>query len=253
MTTPEQRFQDMFEKFAGEMRHNFADLKKTCNDTNEKITVIESVVYELQKENIVQEKKIKELESKIEVLERQTRKNNVIYFGIEEVEDENIKTLEQNIINVITKKQEVNLNQTEINNVYRIGKINNERQPRPVIVSLTNFKRKTEILSSRAKLRGSDIFVNEDMTRKQQEVRKNLNVHAKRLREEGKRVSIKGDRIVIHENTYDIDELDCTYEEIALIDRGMKSPPFRGTGIQKAIDRTLRPRPTGSISKQKNQ
>lgn len=153
----------VLEKFAQDVRTQFDALKATCSDTNGKITAIEKIVVDLKKGNLEMQAKVESLESKVEFLERQFKKNNLIYFGIEETNDESLGNLQQKTIKIINEKQQVDIKPDDIANVYRIGKDTKDRHPRPVILALASYKKKMEILSNRSKLKGTDIFVNEDL------------------------------------------------------------------------------------------
>lgn len=239
---------DILDKFAKDIHSHIKELKETCSDTNGKITAIEKIVVELKKQNLEMQVKVETLESKVEFLERQFKKNNIIYFGISETKEESLPILEQKTIAIISEMQKVHIKPDDIANLYRIGKDNNGRHPRPVFIALASFKKKMEILSNRSKLKGTDIFVNDDLTPKQREVRKNLQIHARRLREEGKRVSIRGDKVIVHSDSYDVNELNSSFQELVAVDEELGLTPVGSNDCLRrdVLERTLRPRPTAA-------
>lgn len=105
-----QAINDILEKFAKEFSTHIKELKETCGDTNGKITAIEKIVVDLKTQNLEMQVKVETLESKVEYLERQLKKNNLIYFGIGETKEESLGTLEQKAIEIISKMQQVHFN-----------------------------------------------------------------------------------------------------------------------------------------------
>ena len=59
-------------------------------------------------------------------------------------------------------------------------------QPRTIVIKLANYKDKSMILRNVHKLKGSDIFINEDFSKQTTDLRKELWKKAKQLRSEGK-------------------------------------------------------------------
>lgn len=239
---------EMLQTFAADVKAEFANLRKTCKEMKDQVTAIEKGMLDLQTENKELQVRMDTMESKVEFLERQLKKNNIIYFGIDEANEETPNQLEQKALDVMSDKMQVNIKSDDIANVYRIGK-RNGRFPRPVFIALANYKKKAEIIANRSKLRGTDIFVNDDLTPKQRETRKNLQQHARRLREEGKRVSIRAEKIVVHEDSYDVNELNASYKEVSEAEEELGLTPSTGTsdGLRREIlERTLRPRIKGN-------
>lgn len=129
----------------------------------------------MQQENPELRVKVETIKSKVEFGERQFKKNNLIYIGIDEGNGETANHLEQKALSLITYKLQVKPD--DIASVYRIGKCNG-RFPRPVLIALASYKKKYEIISNRSKLRGTDIFVIDDLTHKPTRDSKNAQLHA---------------------------------------------------------------------------
>lgn len=83
--------------------------------------------------------KMSELKEKINTIEKEKRKNNLVFFGIKEIEkteNELVDYIKEAIIDT-----EIRLNSHEIGNVYRIGQQTNNKI-RPVVVSITTIWKK---------------------------------------------------------------------------------------------------------------
>lgn len=123
-------------------------IEKRLNGFEEKLAV-------LAKENIA-------FKTQLDTLEQYNRKSNIILNGINEEKDENIY---QKVSSIIKEKLHINLSETDINICHRLGKMTQVERKRPVIVRFTNLQIKQKILENRKFLKGTSIFVGEDLTK----------------------------------------------------------------------------------------
>ncbi|VVC97759.1 unnamed protein product [Leptidea sinapis] len=86
-------------------------------------------------------------------MENQSSKNHIILHGIKENERSTVNLME---IAVEKPKNELNINlsNSDIDHIYRIGKkeVEEHRKIRPVLISLTNRWMKYEIIKNKKKL-----------------------------------------------------------------------------------------------------
>lgn len=106
------------------------------------------------------------------LLEMTRRSNNVIFYGIQDMEGENFDRLEETILDLCNKILTVPLTRDHLNYVKRIGKIGVKN--RPVVVSLVSNIQKRMILQNGVKLKGSRIYLAEDNDKESQLKRKEL-------------------------------------------------------------------------------
>ncbi|KAF9405846.1 hypothetical protein HW555_000170 [Spodoptera exigua] len=112
-------------------------LEKQANLITQSVTknvteAIDEKMNAIMEENKLLKNKVLELELKIKSLEREKRKNNLVFFGVEE-----IGKTERELVDYIKDTIEesgVQMNSQEISNIYRIGK-QAENKNRPVVVS----------------------------------------------------------------------------------------------------------------------
>jgi hypothetical protein len=71
------------------------------------------------------------------------------------------------------------------------------------------------VLKARAKLKGSDVFVGEDFSKRVRDIRKKLTPHLKKAKEEGKKATIVYDYLLVDSKRYTVNESD----ELLLIER----------------------------------
>ena len=85
--------------------------------------------------------------------------------------------------------QKLGLDVIEIDRAHRVkrnSRGSNTNRPRTIVVKLLRFKDKTKIFQNANKLKGQNIFINNDFSKATLELREDLMVEVKRIRELGK-------------------------------------------------------------------
>lgn len=137
----------------------------------------------------------------IEKLERESKKRNLIFTGIEEdLKINNEEDLEDKIIEVINSYFEFNISKKEIEVASRLGG-KKDGYNRPITVSFFSKNIRDRILANKKKLHGSQVFINLDLSTSQQRERKELLKIRKEKKKEGKNVRLVGNKIIIEEIT----------------------------------------------------
>lgn len=183
-----QTIQEDLSKQKQDMKEMEQSIKESINSNiDEKFNFIEIKTKLL-------ESKIEQQQKTIEALDKQIRKKNVIFFGIEEKEKE-YEGLLSIILHTINNRMQVPCQKFEIENVKRIG-IKSEKV-RPVVVTVTTTSRKIEILKKKKMLSNTNIYLKEDFPPSVLQKRKDLQEELKRERESGKIAVLRYDKIVI--------------------------------------------------------
>lgn len=151
----------------------------------------------LDEENKQLKNEVRELKEKMKRLEIAKKKNNILLYGIKEDKQEEI-SLVKNITEKLNCYLGLNLQEHEIMNAFRIGKIKNT--PRPILISLVAYWRKIEIMKSKNKL-PQDISVKEDYTKEILEARKALQPKLEEERKKGNIAYFKLDKLVVKNQT----------------------------------------------------
>lgn len=97
----------------------------------------------------------------IDALEQYTRRNNLRFFGLEELPSENVDNI---IIQLIKDKLNIDLNIIDIERAHRIGK-KTATKTRPVIVKFASYRTRALVFHARKALKGLKIFIQEDLTK----------------------------------------------------------------------------------------
>lgn len=198
------------------MEEIMQELRKIRKDLDEQKTAIEKSGEKVTKKvtkniNCILEDKFKLFNEKYEHLkeqcenqekrlyfiEKQARKNNVVFFGIKETET-SYSNLESLILNFIKDHFSQELDRRDIQEVRRIGK--KGERPRPIIVTFCTLGTKINLFKNRSVLKNTGYYITDDYPQKILEKRKELQEQAKIEREKGNFVKIKYDKLVISQN-----------------------------------------------------
>lgn len=177
-----------------QMREDLNNFKK---DLNERLVGITEENKIIKKENAA-------LRDQLNILEQQTKKYNIIIYGVEEPDTE-LEDI-QHFLNITNKKLDINCRYDDIRDLHRIGR-NIEGKQRPLKIELVNFQLKKEILSKAKYLKGTNTFISNDYTKLEYEKQKTLRKHLRTARESNKKATIR-------KNILYIDDKSFTYEEL---------------------------------------
>lgn len=140
------------------------------------------------------ERKIENQQRSIEFIDKQIRKKNLVFFGIEETE-RHYEDLLNLILDVINLKMGIVCGKLEIETVTRIGK-KNIGKPRPIVVTTSTTLRKIELLRNKKTLDTFGFYIKEDYSPAVLQRRKELQEQLKQEKEAGKNVALRYDKIV---------------------------------------------------------
>lgn len=114
------------------------------------------------------EEKVDDLEVKLESAEKLSRQKTVRIYGVPESTEEIIGN---KVLDIFKSKMGLNILPREVDKCHRIGSASND-WPRTVVVSFTGLENKNKVMKARNKLKGSRVFIAEDLTRSRHEVYK---------------------------------------------------------------------------------
>lgn len=159
-------------------------------EKDEEVTI--EIVKERKKEKEDRKNEMKEmreeiykLEGKIKTQEREKRRKNVVIRGIEKGE----RTTKEAVEEVIKGRLRMI---GGIKNVKMIGKTGSE-----ALVELDSLETKIELMSRRSSLKGSSIYLDDDLSWEERQVQRELRKEAMKEREKGKKVIVRYGRICV--------------------------------------------------------
>ena len=137
------------------------------------------------------------LSERLRQLEDYSRRENVIVDGLDESSDENKETLQVQVQDILSNK--LNINPVVVD-VHRLGK-NIKGKSRPVIVKLASFEERQKCLKFAPRLKGSNLYINKDVSKATHEIRK-LKMHElKEKRKQGLIAYFSGIQLIVKKRT----------------------------------------------------
>ncbi|XP_054933596.1 uncharacterized protein [Dermacentor andersoni] len=140
------------------------------------------------------------LVKRIDDLENRSRRNNLIIRGIREDVNETEEALRKKV-NVDVFHTVLKLKIDSVERIHRLGKRQNGKD-RAIILRLSDFRDKTKILRNCFMLRGKDISINEDFSKRIAEIRKQLWNSSSEERKRGIKVKLMFDKMKINDVVY---------------------------------------------------
>lgn len=193
------------------MEQNIERILNTVERTEKKI---DSCVLEInvlkEKVKIVEEENKQlvqittRLEGKIDQLENQSRRNNIVIYGIPEIQDENWEKTEKLLLNFVREMLKIELEQYSVERAYRLGYAKNMK--RPIIAKLNNFKTKDLIMKNAKFLKNTEFAISEDYSQKVKDERSQLKPLINIAKEQGKRAFLSFNKISIDGRKYAVEE-----------------------------------------------
>lgn len=205
------------EDLKNEILNSKKELQQSIQTSEDNITLkIETILNEkirkLEREN-------SELKEKIEQLERNSKSNNIVIFGLP-VEENQISA--ERVRNKLNSLLGININKQDINNIYKIGKTDKS----PIKVEFISTLSKITVLQNKKKLKGTKISIVPDLTKLQLERNKILSRHLKDIR------STSSDNCYIKGETLIRNNIPYTVEDILAIEKTQANSTLQKVGSQ---------------------
>lgn len=148
----------------------------------------------LEEQNQNLQAEVSELKGKIKRLEIQSKKNNLLFFGIKEGSEEE-KTIVKFMKEKINTHLSLDIQEYEIDKAHRIGQKTNNGL-RPILISFTSNWRRNLILKNKKKL-PEGIYIKEDFTKETLETRKSLQPKLEEERNKGNIAYLRGEKLIV--------------------------------------------------------
>ena len=185
----------------GLMREQFAELQGEVKGLREEVSALRLENDELKQSNYDMKTWLDELERKTDDLEGRSKRNNLIFHRLPRQEKETGADCEDMLRDLITDKLEL-ADDIVFDRVHRLSSKPNS----PVIARCAFFKDKVKILKAKRKLQGSNIFIGEDFCARVRDIRRKLTPHLKAERNEGCRVSMVFDHLLVDGKSFTADD-----------------------------------------------
>lgn len=188
-----EKIQDMF----GQINNNMKAMDK-------KLTQVVNELGDLKLENKKLKEKIGRQDEKISSLERDVRRKNIIIRGLDDKDREGEEETKTKVLKVMDKIGVKIHPEYDIDEMKRMGRPKSGYR-RPIILKLTRGDKKAEILKGSNKLKGTDIWIDEDYPRDIVEARKMLYPRLREARQRGEKAVIRYDKLIVNDEVYEVD------------------------------------------------
>lgn len=166
--------------------------------------------------------------TKIQQLENKERRKNIIVRGIEEKEYERRDETEGKVQEMCKK---LGLTGMKMNSVRRVGE-KREGRSRPILIEMNDISEKYRIQKERYKLKGTKVYLDEDLNREERLRAGKLWKISKEKRNEGMRTKIRGGKIWIEDTLYEMEEDEQGTAQLIEVKRKKKNETKNGRGRQ---------------------
>ena len=175
-----------------QMKAEFGSLQQEVQNCKDRMESLEMENDELRTINGELLERVARVEKHADDLEGRSRRNNLLFYGLDSEEGETQEDLELRVKEVLTDKLEL-AEDIEFDRIHRVSAKRNS----PVIAKCTFYKQKVTVMKAKHKLQGSQIFIGEDFSRGVREIRKKLSKFAKEKKDQGQRVKMVFDHLVV--------------------------------------------------------
>lgn len=162
---------------------------------------VEIKIKQFEKDIVKSKEELDGFFVKLDYVENQMKRTNIIVDGISDEKDESWMKSEVKVRDILSSKLGLDDSEMEIERAHRIGQYQEGGKPRKVVVKLLRLKDKQTIMSSAKRLKGTNIFINEDFSEALQLRRRELLPKLRAARDRGERAFLKYDKLVILSRT----------------------------------------------------
>lgn len=172
-----------------ELRSEVKVLQREKKEDKEKIQLL---MEQLQIKTSV----IKELEDKTTYLDDYNRRKNLQIVGVEEDNNESWEQTAVKVNKIVEEK--LQLPKVDIERAHRVG-LRRDNVSRPIVARFSRFCDREAILRNARKLRGTNIFINEDLSPASQAVKREQMPLLHQARREGKIAYFRYTKLIIRD------------------------------------------------------
>lgn len=194
-----------------EVKKELTEVKEEALKTTAKVTLLEA-------ENATFKKKLLDLEAKLDTMENQSRRNNLLVKGVPESKGETWLDCKKTVIRIA---QEAGV-RIQTQDIERAHRLQSKTTPRPIIAKLVYFQDKEDIIRNQRRIANSDITIAEDYSKLIQEERRELFKVMQDKRKEDKYAVVKFNKLQVEEEVFRYD-----WESKTLIKVGDAKKPKR--------------------------
>ena len=199
---------DSLNKRIEDQNSKLYELQKSLEFSQEELRITKTELSTYKKEFRIQAKQMEEFKTEITTLTSQmarqedySRRKNIRIKGVEEENQENWEQTQFKVDKLMKEKME--LQNVKIEYAHRINKKTNKPGPRTIVARLSHDTDKSRTMKNSHKLKGTRIFINEDLSERALSIRKEKLAELKLARAHGKIAYFDKDKLVIKDRNQD--------------------------------------------------
>lgn len=179
----------------GEIRKDVKDLRREIEQSNEEVMQIKAdmngVKAKRQEERKEVIEKLGKVEERLERLERDKIRNRLVLTGIDMRNDDENK-LKEGVEQMIEREMKIKV---EVKKAYKLS-------PKRYIVEMNKWEDKIMLLKEKVRLRGSDIYLESELTLKEREIQKKIRDIAREEKKKGAVVRVRYQSLQVNGRTF---------------------------------------------------
>lgn len=148
---------------------------------------------ELQKENEELKERVTKLETLMQAIGKKERRKNIVIKGVK-IRDE-LKAKEE-VEGILQNKLQV------VGGVERVRVVETKKAGKLIIAEMKNLESKTEVMRARNKLKGTTIYLDDDLTYEERIIQKKIREIMKQERMKGNRATMSYRKLTINEEKW---------------------------------------------------
>lgn len=190
-----EEFKELIKECISELKEEMkANKEETLREIKNNSDEVQKLRSELERKEQLWEQerkklndKIAEIENKLEKQEREKRRNNIIISGVsaEAADTETLKVETEKFF-----KGRMNID-VKIKSAFTIG-------PKLCVVEMDNWEQKSQVMKNKNKLKGSSIYINNDLTKTERVIQNEIKAVAKQEKDKGGRVKIGYQKLILN-------------------------------------------------------
>lgn len=195
---------DSLNKRIDDQNTKLYDLQKSLEFSQEELRMAKNEIKICKNEVKEQAQQLEECKIEIVSLNGQlakhedySRRKNIRIDGMEEEKQENWEQTQNKVNKLMKEKME--LENIQVEYAHRINKRSNSKGPRTIIARLHHDTDKNKTLKNSHKLKGTKIFINEDLSERTLNIRKEKLPELKAARSKGKIAYFDREKLIIRE------------------------------------------------------
>ena len=178
-----ETFMNSFRTEMNELREMNSELKRSLEFSQAEIVKLKADLARVT--DLPPPQQNEDVSNRVRILEDETKKENLRIVGMEETASENFEQTQAKVTRLISER--LGIENITIKNAHRAGKRPPQpnEKPRPIIAKLSCVEDKIKCLKSSSRLKDSQIYLSDDVSKATAKIRKEKLQFLKQKRSEG--------------------------------------------------------------------